>query len=165
MPARQPLPPPESRMARRRNSRRDLPFASTTSLPWWGWLLAAVAAFTAMALLRRAMPPFEVSDASSLAMSALAAGIPALQFALPAVCIACSLLSAAHRLTAPHRARGPAARGASPSSAPPAGLDPDESPSCPECSAPMVRRMSRTGGRAAFWGCSAFPKCHGTRRT
>jgi len=33
---------------------------------------------------------------------------------------------------------------------------------CPKCGAPMVRRTGRYG---AFFGCSTYPKCHGTRRT
>lgn len=34
--------------------------------------------------------------------------------------------------------------------------------SCPKCGATMVRRTPRAGG-AAFFGCSTFPKCRGTR--
>lgn len=36
---------------------------------------------------------------------------------------------------------------------------------CPVCSSSMVKRMSKTGPRAgqAFWGCSKFPACRGTR--
>jgi restriction system protein len=38
-------------------------------------------------------------------------------------------------------------------------------PDCPKCSAPMVRRTARKGANAGaqFWGCSNFPRCHGTR--
>ncbi len=38
-------------------------------------------------------------------------------------------------------------------------------PSCPQCEAAMVRRTARTGAHAgnAFWGCSSYPKCKGTR--
>ena len=38
-------------------------------------------------------------------------------------------------------------------------------PSCPVCQRPMVRRRSRPGARSgrAFWGCSAYPSCKGTR--
>ena len=38
-------------------------------------------------------------------------------------------------------------------------------PECPECGKPMKRRTARQGIRAGkdFWGCSAFPKCRGTR--
>lgn len=33
------------------------------------------------------------------------------------------------------------------------------------CKATMVRRVARKGANAGamFWGCSAFPKCRGTR--
>ena len=34
------------------------------------------------------------------------------------------------------------------------------SPDCPLCGEPMRRR---TSARGAFWGCSAFPECKGTR--
>jgi restriction system protein len=41
----------------------------------------------------------------------------------------------------------------------------DASPACPQCSAPMVRRMAKKGANAGsqFWGCSKFPACRGTR--
>lgn len=35
-------------------------------------------------------------------------------------------------------------------------------PSCPTCSAAMVRRTAKQT-KAAFWGCSRFPACRGTR--
>jgi DNA-binding helix-hairpin-helix protein with protein kinase domain len=39
------------------------------------------------------------------------------------------------------------------------------SPNCPRCHTPMVRRTARRGRRAgrAFWGCSRYPSCRGTR--
>ena len=38
-------------------------------------------------------------------------------------------------------------------------------PACPLCSSPMVRRIAKKGPNqgSAFWGCSRFPKCRGTR--
>jgi len=38
-------------------------------------------------------------------------------------------------------------------------------PSCPRCGSRMVRRVARRGRNAggAFWGCSRFPTCRGTR--
>lgn len=38
---------------------------------------------------------------------------------------------------------------------------------CPKCGSPMVRRTSRKGPNAggAFWGCSRYPACRGTRET
>ena len=40
-----------------------------------------------------------------------------------------------------------------------------KTPSCPVCSAAMVRRTASKGANAGsqFWGCSTFPKCRGTR--
>jgi DNA-binding helix-hairpin-helix protein with protein kinase domain len=37
--------------------------------------------------------------------------------------------------------------------------------SCPQCGAPMIRRMARRGRRSGnlFWGCSRYPACRGTR--
>ena len=35
-------------------------------------------------------------------------------------------------------------------------------PTCPQCGSTMVRRERRSDG-AAFWGCSTFPACRGTR--
>lgn len=36
-------------------------------------------------------------------------------------------------------------------------------PLCPKCSAPMVRRVARSGKHAGqeFWGCPSYPKCRG----
>lgn len=38
-------------------------------------------------------------------------------------------------------------------------------PSCPICSKAMVQRVAKRGGSSssAFWGCSGFPVCRGTR--
>jgi len=38
-------------------------------------------------------------------------------------------------------------------------------PACPVCSKPMVRRVAKQGANAgsAFWGCSSYPACRGTR--
>lgn len=42
---------------------------------------------------------------------------------------------------------------------------PPESPSCPECGAPMELRTAKKGRNAGgqFWGCTQFPECRGTR--
>jgi ssDNA-binding Zn-finger/Zn-ribbon topoisomerase 1 len=38
-------------------------------------------------------------------------------------------------------------------------------PYCPECGAQMVLRKPRNGQTwDAFWGCSQYPDCRGTRR-
>ena len=38
-------------------------------------------------------------------------------------------------------------------------------PGCPVCSKPMVLRLARSGANAgnAFWGCTGYPACKGTR--
>lgn len=38
-------------------------------------------------------------------------------------------------------------------------------PLCPECGASMRKRMAKSGKNAGnpFWGCSAYPKCNGTK--
>jgi restriction system protein len=38
-------------------------------------------------------------------------------------------------------------------------------PTCPQCSSPMVKRVAKRGRGAGnpFWGCSNFPSCRGTR--
>ncbi|OYU46328.1 MAG: restriction endonuclease [Burkholderiales bacterium PBB4] len=42
----------------------------------------------------------------------------------------------------------------------------EQVPSCPKCSKPMVRRVARQGTAAgnAFWGCTGYPGCRGTRQ-
>lgn len=41
----------------------------------------------------------------------------------------------------------------------------EDSPTCPICQRQMVLRTARKGANAGsrFWGCSAYPKCRGTR--
>lgn len=40
-----------------------------------------------------------------------------------------------------------------------------DSPSCPKCGKPMLRRMQKKGQKQGreFWGCSDYPDCNGTR--
>lgn len=40
-----------------------------------------------------------------------------------------------------------------------------ESPACPVCASPMVRRTARRGSNSGneFWGCPKYPRCSGTR--
>ncbi|MEK6208932.1 MAG: topoisomerase DNA-binding C4 zinc finger domain-containing protein [Pseudomonadota bacterium] len=40
-------------------------------------------------------------------------------------------------------------------------------PKCPKCGAAMVKKVAKAGANVdqAFWGCSNFPKCRGTRPT
>lgn len=44
-------------------------------------------------------------------------------------------------------------------------LEPDTPsvPQCPLCNMPMIQRRNRQSG-SAFWGCSAYPVCKGTRQ-
>lgn len=39
-------------------------------------------------------------------------------------------------------------------------------PNCPECGKSMKKRIAGKGANAGkpFWGCSAYPNCHGTRK-
>jgi len=41
----------------------------------------------------------------------------------------------------------------------------NSTPMCPVCSSPMVMRSAKKGSNAgnAFWGCSNYPRCKGTR--
>jgi len=40
-----------------------------------------------------------------------------------------------------------------------------QTPSCPLCTQPMVKRIAKRGGNAGnvFWGCAGYPACRGTR--
>lgn len=42
-------------------------------------------------------------------------------------------------------------------------LSANDQTSCPKCGADMLKRTNRKSGEA-FWGCSRFPKCKGTRQ-
>jgi restriction system protein len=41
----------------------------------------------------------------------------------------------------------------------------EASPDCPACGAPMTQRVAKRGANEgrAFWGCSTYPRCRGTR--
>jgi restriction system protein len=41
----------------------------------------------------------------------------------------------------------------------------EASPDCPDCGAPMTQRVAKRGANEgrAFWGCSTYPRCRGTR--
>ena len=40
-----------------------------------------------------------------------------------------------------------------------------DAPLCPKCGKPMIKRMAKKGKNAgnAFWSCSDYPNCNGTR--
>lgn len=59
----------------------------------------------------------------------------------------------------------PSPRAAQPAPPPAAPVPPASSPACPVCSKAMVLRTAKRGAAAgqAFWGCSAYPSCRGTR--
>ncbi len=52
-----------------------------------------------------------------------------------------------------------------PEESPEADDPPLQIPACPACGLPMIERTARRGPRAGgrFWGCTAYPKCHGIR--
>ena len=53
-----------------------------------------------------------------------------------------------------------------PVDAPDKHASPSETPSCPRCQSPMVKRTAKRGTHAGgeFWGCPKFPNCKGKRR-
>ena len=65
------------------------------------------------------------------------------------------LMTAINRSTSPTRAATPKQK---PTVEAPSVL-------CPQCKGPMVKRVAKQGANAgqAFWGCSAYPRCRGTR--
>lgn len=62
-------------------------------------------------------------------------------------------------------ARGAAAPAAAPSVKSPAAPMASTDPACPRCGSAMVQRTARKGAHAgnAFWGCTRYPSCKGTR--
>lgn len=55
---------------------------------------------------------------------------------------------------------------APPQETPPVPDAPPAPPVCPKCGEPMLKRIARSGANAGsqFWGCSAYPRCRGTRQ-
>ena len=58
----------------------------------------------------------------------------------------------------PQRSANTAPTAAQPSSS--------EAPACPTCGKAMARRTAKRGANvgAAFWGCTGYPTCRGTRQ-
>jgi restriction system protein len=52
-----------------------------------------------------------------------------------------------------------------PEPARPAAPGPTAPPACPVCAKPMTKRVAQRGANAgkAFWGCTGYPACRGTR--
>ncbi|MDP4300025.1 restriction endonuclease [Leptothrix discophora] len=70
------------------------------------------------------------------------------------------------RRASPDSPNGRSAPPANPRSRPPEVVDfPASAPSCPLCGKAMTRRTARRGTHAgtAFWGCTGYPACKGTR--
>ncbi|MGJ7546712.1 restriction endonuclease [Variovorax sp. LT1R16] len=62
-------------------------------------------------------------------------------------------------------ARRPAGETRRSETAAPVSASGSDAPACPACAQAMVRRVAKRGASSghAFWGCSAYPVCKGTR--
>ena len=144
-------------------------------LPWWATLLLALAAWALLHQLA-VSEPATASDAAE----ALTTGVPdALrqvavyaQYIVPWVLLAGMFASLIRRAAREQLTDRPGARGDRSWAVQFEGSEneqawPEESaePVCPRCKGRMVRRTAKRGQSAghAFWGCSRFPACHGTR--
>ncbi|MDA8519865.1 topoisomerase DNA-binding C4 zinc finger domain-containing protein [Acidovorax sp. NCPPB 4044] len=140
-------------------------------LPWWACVLLAAVSYP---LLHRWAAPLQPSDfqtpggavASALLQKAIVQGLASVgQYLVPLICLMAAAgprdFAGAVGAGAPQAqaaaAHGPAATAATA----PAPARPD----CPRCGAAMQLRTARKGANAgtAFWGCSTYPGCRGTR--
>ncbi len=132
--------------------------AIASKLPWWAAMALAVISY--LTLHAYVSQPTTVAAAlpgqmSSYMMPAILKGLAtAGQFILPILfCVAALLSWVQHRKQAASFSADQHQTNAS------------IAPNCPLCSSQMVIRDAKRGTNAgkAFWGCSQFPRCKGTR--
>lgn len=136
-------------------------------LPWWLCLIFAVISYFGLSAVANHPPTIAQSapEVRNLMVGSILRGLAtAGQYILPIIFLGCAILSAvlSHRKSeaSVDFSNVPLIDGSRISSAT------GEPPTCPQCNAPMVQRNARRGANVgeAFWGCSHYPDCKGTRR-
>ena len=151
-------------MARKsKSSPADVFIEIASKLPWWMSLVLACVSYLALhAFTNQPLKPIAPGHAADAMVPAVLKGLAtAGQYILPILFGSAAVLSFFKR--AKLDAKQPSISISSPSSSKSASSGPE----CPVCSSPMVMRNAKKGSNAgnAFWGCSNYPRCKGTRAT
>ncbi len=149
-------------MARRGKSSPTEVFIEIASkLPWWVSLVLAVLSYLALhAFTNQPSQPITPGHVADSMIPAMLKGLAfAGQYILPL------LFGFAAVLSLFNRAKPDAMKSSLSSSKPSNANSAGSTPKCPVCSSPMVMRSAKKGSNAgnAFWGCSNYPRCKGTR--
>ena len=155
-------------MARRKKSTFFEDMMDVVSmLPWWMGLVLAVISYLWLhnvATQPRPHFPREANQLGETLVSHIWITIALfMQYLIPVICVLGASISAFKKfnkkvsleLSQNHFGGNPHEKSKSEYS----------SPECPNCGTPMVKRVAKKGERSgeAFWGCTHYPKCKGTR--
>ena len=175
---------------RRRTSPAEDIISLVALVPWWGGVAVGLEAYLYFHSVASGPAPVMVPPGKpghSVLPTVWYGLTQVLQYIVPILCFAGAAVSAVRRRSSPDgqatmatrsapptsdrsnatvsgRARPSPAAAASENTIKRAGAE--ASPPCPKCSKPMVRRVARQGAAAgnAFWGCTDYPGCRGTRQ-
>lgn len=164
-----------SDMARQRSSTFEDIAVIVSRLPWWAGVGLAIVLYLWLHHVASQPLPAITADPKHMG-DAVASQLWRtfalyLQYILPACCLIGAGISG-YRQIGPNRPPEISVGAKRSASARNAGgpeihsrLDERSTPDCPTCGASMVRRVAKKGGNAgeAFWGCTRFPQCRGTR--
>lgn len=151
-------------MGRKRKSSPAEDFIVVASkLPYWAALVLAVISY--FLLHAYATQPTNIvvapgQIASAMIPSVLKGLATAGQYAMPILFVSAAILSWFRR-SKPNSLQ----KVSTSSTQSPSHVRNSNSPSCPLCSGDMVRREAKRGANVgrAFWGCTKYPTCKGTR--
>lgn len=149
-------------MARRsKASPADIFIEIASKLPWWVSLVLAGISYLALhAFANQPLEPIAPGGVADGVVPAVLKGLAfAGQFILPILFAVAAVLSILKRVKSdPKQPPLSASKPLNSKSA-------TNAPACPVCSSQMVMRSTKKGSNAgnAFWGCSNYPRCKGTR--
>ncbi len=149
-------------MARRgKSSPAEVFIEIASKLPWWVSLVLAGVSYLALhAFTNQPSKPITPGHVADSMIPAMLKGLAfACQYILPL------LLGFAAVLSLFNRAKPDTMQSSNSSNKPWSAKSAGSTPQCPVCSSPMAMRSAKKGSdaRNAFWGCSNYPRCKGTR--
>ena len=161
-------------MGRQRSSTFEDITVIVSRLPWWVGVVLAIMLY--VWLHHVATQPLQpiTADPKHLGDAVVSQVWRTIAFYLQYILPVCCLIGAGMSGYRQFGPRGPAkSSGVRRSRSAPSAIEPEihartdahSTPDCPVCGASMVRRVAKKGANAgeAFWGCTRFPQCRGTR--
>ena len=149
-------------MARRgKASPADMFIEIASKLPWWlSLVLAGLSYLVLHTFANQPLKPFAPGQIADGMVPAVLKGLASAgQYILPILFAFAAVLSFFKRVKP--NTKQPSRSDSRPLNSKSA----NSAPACPVCSSPMVMRSAKKGSTAgnAFWGCSNYPRCKGTR--